>query len=130
MKFRTYISVGAITSLIGCASSPQVIVDPNSISDAKKYESDFAECKAVSAAYDVSDATAGSATLGAGAALGTAALVLATGGMYLLPGGVALVGGGGAAAGGSVSKNRESRAREKIWAECLTDRGYKAYTSN
>jgi hypothetical protein len=130
MKNRQACSLIVIASLIGCASAPQVVVDPNSIKDAKKYENDYAECKAVADAYDVSGATTGSAALGAGAAVGTAALVLATGGLYLLPGGIAAVGAGGAAAGGGVSKNRESRAREKIWSDCLADRGYKAYTSN
>ncbi len=130
MKLQKSLSLVMAFSLIGCASSPQVVVDPNSITDPKKYEQDFAECKAVAEGYDVADATAGSAALGAGAAVGTAALVLATGGLYLLPGGIAAVGAGGAAAGGGISKNREGRAREKIWANCLTDRGYKAYTSN
>jgi hypothetical protein len=107
-----------------------VVVDPQSIKDVTKYDQDYAECKALSEGYDASGATTGSALIGAGAAVGTAALVLATGGMYLLPAGVAAAGAGGAAVGGSISKNKEGRAREKIWAECLNERGYKAYTSN
>lgn len=117
-------------SMVACASSPQVVVDPKSIKDVFQYEKDLAECKAVSQGYDASGATTGSAVLGAGAAVGTAALVLATGGLYLLPAGIAAAGAGGAAVGGGLSKNKEGRAREKIWAECLTERGYKAYTSN
>ncbi len=118
-----------IVGVVGCASSPQVIVDPKSISDGIKYNRDMAECKTISENYDASAATAGSAMLGAGAAVGTAALVLATGGLYLLPAGVAIAGGGGAAVGGGISQSRENQAREKIWADCLNDRGYKAYTS-
>jgi hypothetical protein len=117
-------------ALVGCATAPQVVVDPKSIKDVTQYEKDLAECKAVSQGYDASAATTGSALLGAGAAVGTAALVLATGGLYLLPAGVALAGAGGAAVGGGLSQNKEGRAREKIWAECLGQRGYKAYTSN
>jgi hypothetical protein len=117
-------------SLAGCATSPQVVVDPKSIKDVTQYDKDLAECKAVSDGYDASGATAGSALLGAGAAVGTAALVLATGGLYLLPAGIAMAGAGGAAVGGGLSQNKEGRAREKIWAECLNERGYKAYTSN
>jgi len=116
--------------LAACSTAPQVVVDPQSIKDVTKYDQDLAECKALSEGYDASGATAGSALIGAGAAVGTAALVLATGGMYLLPAGVAAAGTGGAAVGGSISKNKEGRAREKIWAECLNERGYKAYTSN
>ena len=119
-----------ILSLASCATSPQVAVDPKSIKDVAQYDKDLAECKAVSQGYDASGATAGSAALGAGAAVGTAALVLATGGLYLLPAGIAMAAGGGAAVGGGISKNKEGRAREKIWAECLNERGYKAYTSN
>ena len=117
------------SSILGCSTTPQVIVDPKSVSDGIKFNRDMAECKAISENYDMSDATAGSAIIGAGAAVGTAALILATGGLYLLPAGVALAGGGGAVVGGGVSKAKESQAREKIWADCLNDRGYKAYTS-
>ena len=129
MNMRKIICTFASVALIGCASSPQVVVDPKSISDGIKYNKDMAECKAISENYDASSATTGSAMLGAGAAIGTAALVLATGGLYLLPAGVIAAGGGGAAIGGGISKSRENQARESIWAECLTGRGYKAYTS-
>jgi len=115
--------------LVGCASSPQVVVDPKSIVDVQAYNKDNAECKSISEAYDASDATAGSALMGAGIGIGTAALVLATGGMWLLPAGAAVVGGSSAAVGGGISKSREGSAREKIWADCLTGRGYKAYSS-
>jgi hypothetical protein len=118
-----------VLGLVGCASNPQVIVDPKSITDGVKYNRDMAECKTMSEKYDTGAANAGSAMLGAGAGVATAALVLATGGLYLLPAGVVVAGGGGAALGGGISQSRESQAREKIWAECLNDRGYKAYTS-
>ena len=36
---------------------------------------------------------------------------------------------GGAAIGGGISKSKENEARERIWADCLNGRGYKAYTS-
>ncbi len=126
---KKIIAISVVASLVGCASSPQVIVDPKSVTDGIKYNRDMAECKTISENYDASAATAGSAMLGAGAGIGTAALVLATGGLYLLPAGVAVAGGGGAAVGGGISQSRESQAREKIWADCLNDRGYKAYTS-
>lgn len=130
MKITKISAYMLILSLTGCATSPQVAVDPQSIKDVAQYDKDLAECKAVSQSYDASGATTGSAVLGAGAAVGTAALVLATGGLYLLPAGIAVAAGGGAAVGGGLSKNKEGRAREKIWAECLNQRGYKAYTSN
>jgi len=130
LKPLKLIAMALIASLVGCASSPQIVVDPKSIRDVTRYDKDLTECKAVSEGYDASGATTGSALLGAGAAVGTAALVLATGGLYLLPAGIVAAGAGGAAIGGGISKNKEGRAREKIWAECMAERGYKAYTSN
>ena len=115
--------------LSACASSPQVVVDPKSITDQGKYSRDMADCKTLSENYDLSDATTGSALTGAGIAVGTVAAILATGGLYLLPAGAAVAGGAGAGVGGGISKSRENQAREKIWADCLNDKGYKAYTS-
>lgn len=129
INFKKTICLCLSAVMVGCASSPQVVVDPQSITDGVKYNRDMAECKTISENYDASSATAGSAMLGAGAAIGTAALVLATGGLYLLPAGAAAAGGGGAAIGGGISKSKENEARERIWADCLTGRGYKAYTS-
>lgn len=126
---KKVVVIGTCISLLGCASSPQVIIDPGSIRDTTAYAKDMDECRAISRSYDMSGATTGSAAIGAGAAVGTAALVLATGGLYLLPAGVLMAGAGGAAVGGGLSQSKETSAREKIWAACMTDRGYKAYTS-
>ena len=126
---KNFALIALTAGIVGCSSGPQVIVDPTSITDGVKYNRDMAECKNLSENYDASAATAGSAMLGAGAAVGTAALVLATGGLYLLPAGILAAGGGGAAVGGGISQSRENQAKEKIWADCLTGRGYKAYSS-
>jgi hypothetical protein len=126
---KKIILLALTASLVGCSSGPQVIVDPKSVTDGVQYNRDMAECKTLSENYDASAATAGSAMLGAGATVATAALVLATGGLYLLPSGIAAAAGGGAAVGGGMSQSKENQAREKIWAECLNGRGYKAYSS-
>jgi hypothetical protein len=126
---KKIILLAVILSIVGCSSGPQVIVDPKSVTDGVQYNRDMAECKTLSENYDGSAATAGSAMLGAGAAVATAALVLATGGLYLLPAGIAVAGGGGAAIGGGISQSRENQAREKVWAECLNGRGYKAFSA-
>ena len=116
--------------LHSCASAPKIAVDPGSIKDVSKYEKDYEECRAVSLAYDSSDAAGKSAVLGAGGALIGTAAILATGGLVLLPAGVALVGGAGAAAGMGASDKTQNKAQEKIWAACMNDRGYRAYTSD
>ena len=131
MKNKKLFSLFLVIFILqSCASAPKIAVDPSSIKDVVKYEKDLEECRAVSLAYDSSDAAGKSAVLGAGGALIGAAAILATGGLYLLPGGVALVGGAGAAAGMGSSDKTQNRAQEKIWASCMTDRDYKAYTSD
>lgn len=115
--------------LSGCASAPQIVIDPQSITDMPKHNADMTECKAISEGYDASSATAGSAILGAGVALGTVAAVLATGGMYLIVPGIAVAAGGGAAVGGGIGQSKENSAKERIWADCMNGRGYKAFTS-
>ena len=129
MKKISYILSVAII-LQSCAAAPKIAVDPSSITDVAKYEKDYEECRAVSLAYDNSDAAGKSAVLGAGGALIGTAAILATGGLYLLPGGVAIVGGAGAAAGKGTADKSQNKAQEKIWASCMNDRGYKAYTSD
>ncbi len=129
MKKASYIII-SIFILHSCAAAPKIAVDPSSITDVAKYEKDYEECRAVSLAYDNSDAAGKSAALGAGGALIGATAILATGGLYLLPGGVAIVGGAGAAAGKGAADKSQNKAQEKIWASCMNDRGYKAYTSD
>jgi len=127
---KTIQIVTVLFVLQSCAAAPKIAVDPGSIKDVAKYEKDLEECRAVSLTYDNSDAAGKSAVLGAGGALIGTAAILATGGLYLLPGGVALVGGAGAAAGKGASDKSQNKAQEKIWASCMNDRGYKAYTSD
>ena len=93
MKKLSFVSILSL-SLCSCASDPQIVVDPESITDVAKYQSDLQECQTLSLQYTQDKEKATGAGLGAMAALGTAAAVLATGGMYLLPSGAAVVGGG------------------------------------
>lgn len=124
-----FISLLLLPALVSCASKSQIVIDPQSISDMPKYNSDMTECRAISEGYNASSATAGSAALGAGVALGTVAAVLATGGLYLLVPGAVLAAGGGAAVGGGIGQSKENSAKERIWADCMNGRGYKAFTS-
>ena len=124
-----FICIFLSVTLGACASSPQIVIDPQSITDMTKYNGDMTECKAISEGYDATGATTGSALLGAGVAVGTIAAVLATGGMYLLVPGIAAATGGGAAIGGGIGQSKENSAKERIWADCMNGRGYKAFTS-
>lgn len=122
-----------LVSLVGCAAAPQIAVDPQSITDRGKYESDMRACEQVAQTYDLGGATEKSALAGAavggatvaGVAVAVAGAVFAPAIPFIIAGSAA---GGGAAAGWS--KNKETKARESILARCMTERGYKAYTSN
>ena len=124
---KKLIALVLVGSLSACAAGPQLVIDPQSITDSKKYVSDLNACTEIAKGYSAGAATAGSAALGAGAAVVGAGLVLATGGLILLPVGIIAAGAGGAAAGGGLAHGKQSRARENIEAQCMTERGYKAY---
>ena len=127
--FRFYkIFIIIILGLSSCASDPKITVDPKSVKDMGKYQTDLKECKDIAMNFENKDAQAKSAALGAGAAVATTSAIIATGGLYLLPTGAALFGGGGAAIGSGYSKSKQNEARQKIWAECMNKRGYDAYT--
>ena len=107
-------------------------MDPKSIVDTAKYEADKKECVAIAKNYDLSknavkNAAVGAAAGGAavaGVATAVAGAVFAPAIPFILAGSAA----GGALMGGS-AKKKETAAREAILAQCMTDRGYKAYTS-
>ena len=121
LKFnKTFIVLLLLIS--SCASDPKITVDPKSVKDMGKYQTDLKECKDIAMNFENKDAQTKSAALGAGAAVATTSAIVATGGLYLLPA------GGGAAIGSGYSKSKQNEARQKIWAQCMNKRGYDAYT--
>jgi len=133
MQLKKIISGMLCVSVAGCAAGPQIAIDPKSITDTVKYEREMAECKAVAESYNLSSSTGKSAI--AGAAVGgvaVAGIATAVAGAVFAPAIPFIIAGSAAGGGiaGGISKNKETAAREKILAECMTERGYKAYTSN
>lgn len=120
----------AIALLGGCASKPQIAVDPRTVSNQAKYEQDINECTAVAENYDLTEGTAKTAIVGAAAGGGAAAgVAAAVAGAIFWPAipfiaGAALVVGTGS---GGVVKVKEADARETILSDCMTERGYKTY---
>lgn len=55
----------AVVLTAGCASQPQVVVDPKSIKSEASYQRDMAECHTIARNYDLSDQTTKNALLGA-----------------------------------------------------------------
>lgn len=129
---KTIVSLVLVISMIAGCSTQQLVVDPKSISDQTKFDQDKQECKTVSETYDKTESVAGNAALGAAAGGATAAgVATAVAGAIFWPAIPFIIAGGlvvGAASGGS-TKSDEITIREKIWVDCLNDRGYKAYST-
>lgn len=131
MMTKKLISIGLSASLIlGCAGAPQVVIDPKSISDQAKYQKDLDECNSIAQTYALGGATATNAAVGAAASgAAVAGVATAVAGAIFWPAIPFIIAGvaAGGLAGGGLTKSKETAAREKILAECLTDRGYKTY---
>lgn len=128
------VSIGLTASLIlGCASTPQVVVDPRSISNEAQYQKDMDECHAIARSYNLSDTTTKNAAVGAAAGgVAVAGVATAIAGAVFWPAIPFIAAGAiaGGTAGGGITKSGETTAREKILADCLQERGYKAYRPN
>ena len=122
--------VSVIAIIAGCSSAPRVVVDPKSIVDGTKYRGDLNECTNLANSYDLGDKTAKNAALGAAAGgVAVAGVATAIAGVIFWPAIPFIAAGtllGGGTAGG-ISNSDQTKARERILADCLTDRGYKAY---
>lgn len=116
-----------------CASTPQVVIDPRSINSEAKYQKDLNECYSIARSYDLSDSTNRNAVIGATTGGFTVAgVATAVAGSVFLPAVPFIVAGAiaGGTAGGGLTKSGETASRENILADCMTDRGYKAYRPN
>ena len=128
---KNYICAVVIVALVsGCASQPQVVVDPKSIADTAKFNSDQTECLAIAKNYDLSGNAVKNATVGAatGGAI-VAGVATAVAGAVFLPALPFILVGAAAGGGlmGGTAKKKETEAREAILSQCMTDRGYKVY---
>jgi hypothetical protein len=123
----------SIFGITGCASSPQIAIDPNSVKDKALLQKDMADCKKVSETYDLGKTTGANAVVGAAAGGATVAgVATAIAGAVFAPAIPFIVAGSvaGAGVGGGSTQMKESAAREKILGDCMTERGYKVYTAN
>jgi hypothetical protein len=119
-----------VTLISGCASKPQVAVDPKSIRNQAKFQQDLEECTTVAENYDLTEGAVKTGAVGAVAGGGAAAgVATAVAGAIFWPAIPFIVGGAfvGGVGGGGVVKVKEADARETILADCMTERGYKTY---
>lgn len=115
--------------LTGC-SGMKVAVDPKSVTDQAKLEQDKAECLQVAETYDLtgSKITSGAVAGAAGGATVAGIALAVAGGVF--PPAIPFIAAGALASGAGgygYFRGKEKDAREKILADCLIERGYKAY---
>lgn len=130
---RKNIAAIMILTLSGCATTPQIAVDPKSVTNLALYKQDMLDCKIIAESYDLSDSTGKNALVGAatggvvvaGIATAIAGAVFAPAIPFIIAGSAA-----GAGAGGGSTKIKEATAREKILGACMTERGYKVFSPN
>ena len=118
--------------LVGGCSGMQVAVDPSSIADQDKFKADRAECQKVAETYNLTGTTVVAGTVAAAAGgVTVAGIAMAVAGGLFPPAIPFIVAGAAATGAGGIgwNKSKEKDAREKIMAACLTERGYKAYSS-
>lgn len=131
---KAFVALSVSVLLIsGCASAPQVVIDPRSIDSEAKYQKDLSDCYSIARSYDLSETTNRNAVVGATAGgVAVAGVATAVAGAVFLPAVPFIVAGvvAGGTAGGGITKSGETASREKILAACMTDRGYKAYSPN
>lgn len=127
---QSILLIGILAVLAGCSSTTKVIVDPKSVTDGTKYNRDLNECTNLANTYDLSADTTKNAALGAAAGgVAVAGVATAVAGAIFWPAIPFIAAGtllGGGTAGGMTNSD-QGKARERILADCLTDRGYKAY---
>lgn len=118
--------------LVSCASKPQIAYDPFKINDKKQFKADETSCLEIAKTYNLNGETAVKAV--AGAAIGgtlVAGIATAVAGAVFPPAIPFIVGGaltGGGLWGNKMSKE-ESAAREKIFVQCMRDKGYEVYSA-
>ena len=108
----------------------KVAVDPQSIHDRAKYDTDLAQCRQVAETYDLTGTKVTTGVIaGVTGGAGVAGIALAVAG-GVFPPAIPFIAAGALAAGAGGygwGRGKEKEAREKILASCLTERGYKAY---
>lgn len=125
---RHITALAALALLAACGPqipgrAPDPIVDPATIKDQAKYQTDLADCRQLS---DQAGAVEGGAE-GAGiGAVGGAALGAITGAVFHAPAAGAVLGGAsGAAAGGTTGAMLNYMRQRMVLMNCVIGRGYR-----
>jgi len=116
-----------------CSKTPEIIIDPNTVTDPVKVVEDKLECTEI--ADNVNKTGEGMTKTVAGAAIGgvaVAGIATAVAGAVFLPAVPFIIAGGatGGSLWGNSVKEKERKIKEKIIVDCMIDRGYRVYSSS
>ena len=121
-----------LSLLTGC-SSVNVVVDHTSIRNQARFEKDVDQCQTLAESYDLTNDKIHSAAVGAGGGavttIGLASAIVGTMHVPSMPFMLAGSLGGGSVLSGW-SSHQENAAQERILTQCLTRKGYRAYSGS
>ena len=129
----SYVSPILIACILSACSSeynPSVVVDNSKIEDLDQYNIDRDQCVSLAKTIDL-DSEAATKALAGAAAGGVAVAGVATAlvGAVFTPA-LPFIAGGAALGGGAMGTRvtaKESKQRNKVFGECMRERGYRAY---
>jgi hypothetical protein len=130
-QFARLTFLWGILSLSAC-SSVNVVVDHSSIYNQARFERDAAHCRQLAESYDLRNDKMLSSMVGAGGgAVTTVGLASAILGSLYVPSAPFMLAGtlGGGSLGNGWMSYKENAVQEKILTQCLTRKGYRAYSA-
>ena len=132
MKTKLTYIFCSLLFLSSCASEykPSVVIDNSQVEDMGQYNQDLDQCTQLAITIDLDSEAAIKSLAGAAAGgVAVAGIETAVAGAVLLPALPFIAAGavlGGGALGAGVSA-KEKKQRNKIFGNCMRDRGYRAY---
>ena len=132
MKTKLTYIFCSLLFLSSCASEykPSVVIDNSQVADMEQYNQDLEQCTHLATTIDLGSEAATKSL--AGAAVGgvaVAGVATAVAGAVFLPA-LPFIAAGSLLGGGALGMNvsaKEKKQRNKVFGNCMRDRGYRAY---
>ena len=124
---RSIVILISLFVIVSCASDKLfLVVDPYSVTDQESLKVDAEQCIQISEDYDLSGEKGGKAVVGVVIGAASAAGVATTVAGAALAPAIPLILAGGGLWGANISRE----AKDKVFNECMTDRGYEVHIAN
>lgn len=131
--FKKASSILILFIVVACASNPELLIDPASITSQAQLDLDRQACIDIANGLDSTDEvlakSVGGAAIGAAAVGGVATAVA---GAIFAPAIPFIIAGGAAGGGlwGSAASREEKEGKLRVMEQCMSDRGYRVYSPN